>query len=216
MCSQRKEFAWIEQNSQTVYWMFPGQDLSNNVACLPYISFQAITLLLKCRGDVLSPTVLKHCIFFYICTSEFKETSLTLINLELTSPQLKTVLPLTDWVSRAICFNLQVLRTFLPLEKDIDEEEGFGVIVSQVACSLPWFKIDFPCESILVLSLCGGWGVEMLISPVLLSVEWMQTAAPLRSSKNTLQSSSENRFASSVFRCKLCVRKFNLRGTAFG
>lgn len=54
--------------------------------------YQAVILPKKCHGDLHSPAVLNNCIFFYIHTSGFQETSLSLRNLlELNSFQLKTL-----------------------------------------------------------------------------------------------------------------------------
>lgn len=49
-------------------------------------------------------------------------------------------------------------------KKDSDEE-GLGVIISQVACSMLSFRIDFLCQSVPVLLLRVGWGAEAQGSP---------------------------------------------------
>lgn len=65
----------------------------------------------------------------------------------------------------AVYSDLQVSSPFLPLEKKDTDEEGLGVIISQVACSMLSFRIDFLCQSIRVLLLRVGRGAEMQGSP---------------------------------------------------
>lgn len=94
MCSQRKEFTWIEQNSQTGYWMSPCQDLLNNVAWLPLHWFSVSNTSLKISWGP-----------FFFCCVEFSFTYIQLgikrlvwlTNLlELTSPLLRTCHTDTD------------------------------------------------------------------------------------------------------------------------
>lgn len=152
-CSQRKEFAWT---ARLYVECFQVKIYHIKLHVSLYTGFQAVTLL----KDIMGTFFLLLC---WNMASSFTDVPLAFKKLVqfwqifwnyLPLSSRHAILLLTDWMSRDVCFNLGVLGTFLPLEKD--EEGGFWVIVSQVACSSPWFKIDFRCESILVLFLCEG------------------------------------------------------------